>query len=49
MWAQLIPTILSLASGNKDGGAKAQDIGSMVRMFTNSGKTAKSIKDDIYS
>lgn len=46
MFWEMLPTILSLASSNKDGGAKAQDIGSLIRMGMSSAKTAKMAKKD---
>ena len=46
MWDQIIPAILSLATSNKDGQAKAQDIGAMIRKSISSARTAKSVSEE---
>lgn len=45
MWAQIIPMLLQLANGNKDGMAKAQDIGGTIRKAITSARTAKSVSE----
>lgn len=45
MWAQIIPMLLSIATKNSEGAAKAEEIGGTIRKAITSARTAKSVSE----